>query len=150
MARKDLKKGFLQKKVHTKQPRRVIGSVVGYAEHRDILSVKDALGNTVDLIPTSATVASIQVELFHPLSGESLSFWLTLPKEVAEFYHSSRIKVARTVGALAQEMSNTLRGIKDDHDRAVDAAEAEVKETKPKKARPKTKIKTRGVGSRNK
>lgn len=95
-------------------------------EHRDIVKVTDGSGYLVELLPQGAIAESPQIELAltHPTSGETLVFWVPVSKPVADFYFSPRVKVARTVGKLSEELLDSLNGVEDDHDRVVRACEA--------------------------
>lgn len=136
-----------------REPKEVLGKVIGFSESRHILQIKDIFGEVVELVPLEKTTALLHITLDHPTSQETLNFWVPMPTEALDFYTSSRIRVARSIPHLSEQLDNSLKGVKDAHDLAVDLAEEvnfkstlrvakkKAKKKVPKKPAPRSKRK---------
>src|SRR6478609_1563127 len=106
-----------------RQTPQLLGYIVGMSESRDLLTIKDTLGNVAELRPLKNDPITLRLKLQMPLaSGRSIEFWGDAPQEISKLLEEYAM-VPRSVQELLNQFENDLKGVKDDHDKVVDAHE---------------------------
>lgn len=123
----EIRADLLKFEAKAKKSKGPIGQVIGYSERRDILKVTDTVGAVIELLPLSETKISLNLSLEHPTSGETLYFSVPMPDQAWQFYTTHRVKMARSVPHMAEQLVASLKGVKDNHDKVVDIVEKKLK-----------------------
>src|SRR6478609_8379879 len=100
-----------------RQTPQLLGYIVGMSESRDLLTIKDTLGNVAELRPLKNDPITLRLKLQMPLaSGRSIEFWVDAPQEISQLLEEYAM-VPRSVQELLNQFENDLKGVKDDHDK---------------------------------
>lgn len=99
----------------------MIGHIVGFEETRQLLVIRDTNGDIAEMVPQDGS-EELRLRLSLKLaSGRTVEFSVPAPQEIGQYLNE--IRVPRSVGELANQLTNDLNGVEDEHDTAIKQAE---------------------------